>query len=210
MTTIGQIIRDARERLQWSQERLAKEVGVSRAAVGQWENNETAPTRKHAPTVAKALGLAIGAIDPRHLQSVSTVDSATFGRTIPIISWDSLTKMGRTGPQEGTLTVDPDTPADAQALRVIDDAMAPDMVTGELIVMSPSVTPIRDDIVIAQINGGHPLLRRYIPRGNDRLGQPVFDLISTAPDWPTITVNSSNPGNILGVVVSHVRKLRRP
>lgn len=210
MTTIGNIIRDARERLRWSQTRLAKEVGVSRAAVGQWENNETAPTRKHAPAVAKALGIAIGAIDPRHPQSITTVDTSSLARTIPILLWGDFMAKGFKAPRSGSLNVDPDTPDDAAALRVIDDAMAPEIVTGELIVVSEGLIPNSQDIVIAQVEGGSPLLRRYMPRGNDRLGNPVYDLLSTAPDWPTITVNSANPGKILGVVVSHVRKLRRP
>lgn len=110
---------------------------------------------------------------------------------------------------ESVVSVDPDTPADAVAMRVIDDAMAPEIVTGELIVVSKSTRPIANDIVIASVDDGFPLMRRYYPRGLDRSGLPVFDLLSTAPDWPTITCNSANGGKVLAVVVSHIRKLRR-
>lgn len=209
MATLGQVIRTARERLGWSQDRLAKEVGVSRAAVGQWENDETAPKRALAPKVARALNIALGAIDPRAPQGVVNLDNATSGRTIPIISWEGFMRGERVRGEASVISVDPDVPADAVAMRVIDDAMAPAIVAGELIVVSRGLQPHPQDIVVAQVDGGPLLLRSYVPRGNDRAGHPVFDLLSTGADWPTITCNSANGGKVLGVVVSHIRKLRR-
>jgi len=209
MPTLGKIIRNAREKLGWSQARLAREVGVSRAAVGQWENDETAPTRKHAPAVARVLAVPLGAIDPRQPQGVIKLDSTTVGRTIPIIMWGGIMLRGRARGEDGVVSVDPDTPNDAVAMRVIDDAMSPEICSGDMIIVSGSMSAILNDIVIANIGDGQPIMRRYVPRGMDRFGKLVFDLLSTAPDWPTITCNSANGGNVLAVVVSHTRKLRR-
>lgn len=54
------------------------------------------------------------------------------------------------------------------------------------------------------------MLRRIEHRGKDSRGAAVFDLFCTSPDWPTITCNSSNPCKVVGVVVAHIKALRRP
>lgn len=54
---MGDRIKAARERLKWSQDRLAKAVGVTRPAVSQWESGETVPTRDRAKLVAAALNV---------------------------------------------------------------------------------------------------------------------------------------------------------
>lgn len=211
MPTLGEIIKGARERKRWSQQKLADAVGVSRASVGLWENDITAPKRTLMPKVAKALDLPLGAIDHRQAHSVQYLDTATHGRTIPIIPWEGITMLrGKSRGDEGVISVDSELPDDAVAMRVIDDAMEPEIATGELIVVSRSTLPVANDIVVAQVSGGKPLLRRYVPRGNDRVGGQVFDLLSTSPDWPTITCNSANDGKVLGVVLRHIRRLRRP
>ena len=47
------------------------------------------------------------------------------------------------------------------------------------------------------------------PRGTDAAGAMCFDLLSTNPNDATRTVNSANPGKVLGVVVEIRRSLRR-
>ena len=42
-TEIGTRIRRARERLRWSQQRLADEIGVDRKTVGNWESGRSSP-----------------------------------------------------------------------------------------------------------------------------------------------------------------------
>jgi transcriptional regulator with XRE-family HTH domain len=59
MGTIHSRIKDNRERLKLSMEQLAERIGVKWQTVQQWENGKTAPTRKRAEKVAKALELSI-------------------------------------------------------------------------------------------------------------------------------------------------------
>lgn len=54
---------------------MARRIGVSRAAVGKWELDETAPTRKRAPRVAKVLGLSLENMSP--YGKVQPSDAAT-------------------------------------------------------------------------------------------------------------------------------------
>ena len=41
--TIGQRLRRERERLSWTQERLAEKIGTSPASINRWENDKTLP-----------------------------------------------------------------------------------------------------------------------------------------------------------------------
>lgn len=54
----GERIQAARKAVKWSQDRLAKAVGVTRPAVSQWESGETEPTRDRLKLIAAALNVA--------------------------------------------------------------------------------------------------------------------------------------------------------
>ena len=204
---LGALIRRRRKELGLSQAKLAELCGVSRAAVGLWETNETSPTRTHAPAVARALQLDVGAISPLLSQSLVVVDTDSDGRTIPFMGWDAFVSGAPVKPRP-TIWVGSDVPRDAVAMRVPDESMAPDFHANDIIGVSRSTQAKRGDVVVAELDG-HGILRKYMPRGQDSSGAHVFDLLSTSPDWPTITVNSSNPGKVLAVVVAHWRTLNR-
>lgn len=91
MSSVHARIREARLKLGLSQEKLAEELGVSRQAVQQWENEpdpadpsvkSTAPKRTLLPQVAKILGVSVaylatgkdaagGDLDPLEQQAIS-------------------------------------------------------------------------------------------------------------------------------------------
>lgn len=205
---IGDLIRQRRAALRMSQAELARLVGVSRAAVGQWETHITAPTRRHIPEVARALQLELGALLPFALQSVELVDRSAALRKVPMMGWDAFVAGDGGVGDLPQVSVGADTPSDAVALRVVDHAMAPEIAEGDLIVVSRSVQPLDGDVVIAQVAGAG-LLRRYHARGADSTGRLVFDLLSTSADFPTITCNSSNDHKVLATLVGHWKMRRR-
>ena len=51
--------------------------------------------------------------------------------------------------------------------------------------------------------------KKYRPRGHDSNGHEIFELVPLNQDWPTITVNADNPGQIVGTVMEHRRRRRR-
>lgn len=200
--SLGRLIRDRRKAKRLSQARLADLVGVSRAAIGQWEADETAPSRRHAPDLARALELELGAISP--LLAPSVIDSTTIRSSVPLMGMDAFV-AGEAAPSTAErVSVGPGMPADAVALTVMDASMSPEFSPGDLVIVSRTQKPLAQDVVIALLDGG-ALMRTYVPRGNDSTGNPVFDLLSTSADYPTVTCNSANGGKVLGVVVSHWR-----
>jgi hypothetical protein len=144
---------------------------------------------------------------------LSLLDNLPQGREIPFLAWDQLRKLhndnkkrtsSTDGLSGGVVIVDGDTPTDAIAASVDDESMEPDFHQGDIIIFSASVTPRKDDAVVAVVGEGH-VLRRYTPRGKNKAGEEVFDLVSASPDFDTI---SSSTAKVLGVVIEHRRKRR--
>ncbi|USX25805.1 helix-turn-helix domain-containing protein [Oxalobacteraceae bacterium OTU3CINTB1] len=57
--TLAQLIRLNRQKLGISQLELAEKLGVSQAAIGQWEREVTAPRSKNFPELAKIFGIDV-------------------------------------------------------------------------------------------------------------------------------------------------------
>jgi len=65
------------------------------------------------------------------------------------------------------------------------------------------------DIVVAKLEREESAtLKKYRSRGNDSEGNEVFELVPLNDDYPTLVVNRSNPGHLIGPVVEHRRKLK--
>lgn len=211
----AKIIKTARLARKLSQEELARLVGVTKGAVSQWESGKGAPARKNQKALASALGINPAELEAVLSSGLSLLDTPLEGREVPFLAWNQLRQLsddkkkirvhiGKDGLSGGVVVVDGDTPADAIAASVDDDSMQPEYNPGDIIIFSPTVTPRADDTVVASVADGH-VLRRYHPRGLNRQGEPVFDLISSSPDFDTI---SSSGAKLLGVVIEHRRKRR--
>ena len=206
--SLAKVIKARRVHMRMSQADLAQRVGVSRAAVGQWENGVTAPTRRHAPAVADALGLDVKDLFDATGSSLTMVDTDVATRQVALMAMDAFVAGERDVAGLLRVTVAGDLPADAVALRVEDSSMAPKYNAGDLVVVSRSVAPSSNDDVVADL-GGQAVLRTYIDRGLDSAGNPVFDLLSTSSDHATVTCNSSNRFKVVATVVGHWRLTRR-
>jgi SOS-response transcriptional repressor LexA len=88
-------------------------------------------------------------------------------------------------------------------MHVDDDSMEPTFRCGERIYLDPARSPQENDYVIARLESGDHLLRRYVVRRNG-----AFDLVAENPDFHTLTVNSTVRAEIIGVVVEHHRRLK--
>jgi transcriptional regulator with XRE-family HTH domain len=209
----AKLIKDARHRLKISQEELARRVGVTKGAISQWEAGISAPSRNNSRRLAIALGISQLELEAVLSSGLSLLDSLPQGREIPFLTWDRLGQLhngkkkrssSTDGLSGGIVIVDGDTPADAVAASVDDESMEPEFHAGDIIIFSASVTPRQNDAVVAAVGDGH-VLRRYTPRGKNKAGEDVFDLVSVSPDFDTI---GSSAAQIIGVVIEHRRKRR--
>jgi SOS-response transcriptional repressor LexA len=101
-------------------------------------------------------------------------------------------------------------PARAHGLRVEGDSMAPEFKAGDYVVVDPDAPAEPGDIVVTKLDRGNAAtLRKYHTRGEDADGHPVFELVPQNADYPTLTVDATNPGRLIAPVFEHHRKLRR-
>ena len=227
-------LRAARLRKGWSQAKLAEESGVSQQLISKLERGEAQAT-KEGPALAGALGVSLDELllgqPPRSAWGVREGEpAAPYGsipgaqpvsvRRIPVISYiqagepREVVDAYAMGSGFETVGVSADT-ADALGphafgLRIEGDSMAPEFKAGDYVIVDPDAPVRPGDIVVAKLDRENAAtLKKYRSRGEDAAGYPVFELVPLNDDYPTLTVDSTNPGRLIGPVVEHHRKLRR-
>lgn len=212
--SVAERIKEGRKAKGWSQARLAKELGVSRVAIIQWENPETTPKLK--PHIIIKLAELFNA--PKSAFAVFGGDTvrttADTGRhAILLLRWRDLPNVGDDTllsalKKPAHLEVSKEISKKALALTIEDDSMVDEFMPGEEIVIDPDVRPEgEDDFVLARLANGEHLFRRYRPRGKDG-NSGAYDLVAENPHWKTVSVTAADAGTvrILGTMVEHRRK----
>lgn len=179
-----------------SKSQLAKEIGVTRSAIGQWENGSVGDLKcRYFFPLAKALD-----INPEELFFGTPTTGSELTPTkvwfVPLLDWNDL---GTTMPTVEKLKYLPTTlalePEDAFALRVRSDIMQ-----GPGSPFSQEATVIFDrkriwesgDYVIADTGDGF-VFRQIMADGNQIFLKPIN------PQYPTITCQE--PVTVIGVAV---------
>ena len=107
------------------------------------------------------------------------------------------------------MLTDLDLSSNAFALRIKGDSMLPEFREGDTVIIDPAVAPRPGDYVVAKNGESEATFKKYRPRGVNELGQQVFELVPLNDDYPTLTVDATNPGRLVAPVIEHRRKLRR-
>lgn len=173
--TIGERIVHFRHKLGWSQGELLyacgwgkkNEAALKQGRISHYENNHRTPKPEDLETLAKALG--------------TTPEVLTFGKKavkvdpinlIPVLTIKQIKKTG------GNLSKINDkdissyhvaplsTVADKNvfALRVDTEAMEPEFLSGDIVVLDTSLKPKRNDYVLVSFGRGDPILSQYCKR----------------------------------------------
>ncbi len=74
--TIGEKIRQARQKKGWTQARMALELGVTQQAVFKWENDQANPSSTRLGDIAEALGVTPGSLYPKRALATPTSEEA--------------------------------------------------------------------------------------------------------------------------------------
>lgn len=211
MSTLGQRIRNARDRLGLTQDELGARVGRTRVAVAEWESDKKKPRRSLVPKLCEVLSLPPSAFSPHGLGGV-TVAPPVQTATLTFISWTDVALIARglspMDTQQVTIYNNPSDTAypDEIRIRVEDDSMSPEYNAGDIIRYSQQLKPYDGCQVIAWVDGEETgILRNYRARG-----EHSYDLWPNNPEFDTVTSNASTRLVIVGVVVRHLRMLTPP
>jgi transcriptional regulator with XRE-family HTH domain len=95
MPNLGPNITRARKRRGLSVAELAKELGISRAAVYQWERNARAPAKRHVLKLAEILQLPLKDFRPANSTGASYPRDDTDSEEALSHFWELLDREGR-------------------------------------------------------------------------------------------------------------------
>lgn len=162
--SLGQRIRSLRVAAGLTQRQMAERIGVCTSTVTQWEIGMSVPRVKRLDAIAEALGVAPGELvdDPTKGDAAGPFVSAT----VPLV-----TPSNRGG--ESRLGDSVEVPASllrrhpsAWATPVVGDAMDRVLPPGFVVVCDPDLVPANGSIVVASVDGGEPVMRRWYRGGN--------------------------------------------
>ncbi|MBT5414856.1 MAG: helix-turn-helix domain-containing protein [Rhodospirillaceae bacterium] len=201
-----------------SQQKVADRFGISRAAVAQWEAEDTNPGTAKLEGVAEILGVRIewlttgrgpigaGETDPHDMAGralVPVIDYVRAGH------WSDVVDPYEPGSGSEFLATDVSLGSNAFALVIDGESMAPEFQAGDKIIVDPDVTPRPGDFVVAKLDGEEKAtFKKYRPRGRDATGQEVIELRALNEDWPALAINAQNPGRVVATMIEH-RRYRR-
>lgn len=159
MKTIGELIRDARERQfpKLNQSELAEELGLSRNQIANYENNRTPPPanlleilarRWHLPPgyfdEAKALGASV--VVPTTKKQLPQINLIPFWGSVPCGDWQSP------GDDLDWIQVSEKIdPKGVVAVKVSGNSMAPRLMHGQTVIIKLDKTP-REGVVTLAVN----------------------------------------------------------
>ncbi|MDC9591414.1 LexA family transcriptional regulator [Xenorhabdus sp. XENO-10] len=200
METIGQRIKRFRERLDISQTELAQRCGWgSQSRIGNYEANIRKVSVEDAVVIASSLKISPGEL------LFGTSDTGSFmgsgEQQLPLVHYDQVSMF--TDPNQ---LLAPDNISEyiaysgimselGFAFRMQGDAMKPEFMDGDIIVIDPMVAPSPGEFTIACVEGRETIFRKYRLKSKGS-----FELIPLNSDYPAID-SDEYPVIIIGTMV---------
>ena len=223
---IGDRIRQVREKAALSQDSFAARLSIvtgrslTRSAVSQWEKGRTEPDLDNLEAITKAFGVPLTwlrhGVEDNRPADANVAPAPPDTKVVPVISsiragqWAEVVDAYELG--AGLEHIATDLPLSSRAFALIIDglSMSPDFTPGDKVIIDPGISPQPGDFVVAKLERqAEATFKKYRPRGHDKKGVEIIDLVALNPDWPTLTMDASNPGHVVGTMVEHRRYRRK-
>ncbi len=208
---VGDRIKQFRNKLSWTQQRLSTEAGVDTSFISRIERGESGGTHETLQKLAGALGVSYASL--LEIQGNVEIAPSDF-RRIPVIDmvqagqWRSIQEALADGDFRDFVMTNKELPASAVALSVRGDSMEPEFREGDVVIVTAGSAPRIGDFVIAVNDAGEATLKKYGEVGLDEKGRMVFELVPLNPLHPRWRSDRQAIA-IMGVVVEHRKDLRR-
>jgi len=157
MDRLAQSLKEARLRANLSQTELAKRLGVSRGAVGQWETGVSEPTGKNLRAASAVLGvnnewLSSGTGGPERAAAART--SLADGERVDV---------SQLPPDQAKVIAAAIAGRNAEVWRITGETMVgAGFLPGDLVVVDLAETPRPQNYVLAE-SGRIPIFRQFLP-----------------------------------------------
>lgn len=157
VTAIVSRIQAERERREWSQDAVAKVVGVSRVTYNRWENGSTLPAESRLMSACEALARAwdvpIASLYGREVAVVGKPLYPVGVSRVPIPMWGEVPASDWSRPADSTDFYEVDASLAGPnriACRIVGDSMIPYLQQGDVVVFKLDPHPAVGSIVLAR------------------------------------------------------------
>ena len=208
-TTIGQRIRQKRKEYRWTQQELAKKLkDVSHVAISQWESNTTKPNAENLYELSLLLKCDFGWLlkGEGQVSNIIQIENDDNIR-IPILSYDQLQMLdsgfsslnnlhnGEYIMSNGQIS------ENAFGIRLTDDSMKPEFVSGDVVIVDPNLTPSPGEFVVARIDR-EVIFRKFQVDSYKDGKTEQYSLKPLNTDFPTLS-SSVHTILLLGTMIEH-------
>lgn len=203
METAGERVKKARLRAGLTQLDLAKAAHVSRAAVAQWESDETKHIRpENLFRIAPLLGCSAQwlATGKEATENSNTIPGPDLRPPVPLISWvqagnwTECTEPYPPGVADEWVSPSTRVSACAFALTVRGDSMEPRFTEGDTIIVDPELDARHGDFVIVRLDdAAEATFKQLVIDGAQRFLKPLN------ARYPVVEINGN--ATIVGIVV---------
>lgn len=194
--SLGERLKIARLEVNKTQAELAKETGVSQAAVAALEKRNS-KTCGFTAQFAKALGVKVEWLATGNGEMKGS-DPDMSMVVFPVISWPSVfgdRKVESHVPFAGNVGMETQ---DGFGVRVTGISMEPEFFDGDIVIVSTVQKPKHNDFVLANVNEQPTLKQLVIEEGR-------YFLRALNPDWTPQIAPIETDTPIAGVVVCSTR-----
>lgn len=197
-------------------ELAAKTESLSAARISNWEQGTRSPGPMEAKLVAKILNVSASYLLCLTDNPHGELSSSNTTRFIPLISmqeaphakeWLHTENTTLFDDTEKVIVIDHFNKSQSSkalfAVLVEDLSMAPELNTGDLIVVDSALSTTPCDLVLAYL----PAKKQTVLRRYGEIESCLFQLLANNELWATIHVKNSEDAIILGTLVEHRRYL---
>ena len=196
--TIGERIQFKRKQFGMTQTELAKKLGITHAAVHQWESDLSSPNAFNLIALLKIFDCnAEWLLQGTGIDSIKEKYDDDNVIKIPVLTDNEILNinLGQNIQQEWLVCTRKNIHEHCFSYRINNNSMLPVFLNGDVVIIDPEKQPETDCFVLVKI-GNSLFIRRYI------LEDTKFSLVPLNPDYSVIS-NQEQQVKILGVVIEH-------
>lgn len=177
-------------------------------AVNRWYKGKSRPNYEDLKKLSQMLQVSIDDLLENDVTWLGNDIIDPKSKTIPLINWVQAGKPTDIQPNciDEHVAVPKDIPDECFALVVQGNSMEPNFLSGDILIVDPTIQPTTGHFVIAVTDGYEKATFKKFRERFDENGQMYFELVPLNIDYPIFT-SKQFPIHIIGVVRSFIRKV---
>lgn len=206
---LGSNIRQLRKMRGWTILDLAGRVESDVGNISRLERGLQGYSDDLITRIASALEVTLSSLFDSSA-NINVTPAVIGSRKVPLISYvqdgmmTEAINIYAVGDAAEYLLTDLDLSGNAFALEIRGESMLPDFKEGDRIILDPAIEPRPGDFVVAK-NGDHEAtFKKYRPRGINKDGETIFELVPLNEDYAPIN-SDITPVQIIATMVEHRR-----